>query len=452
MVSATVDSTHGAYLTDVSARDIDMTVRVRSDRLPSSGAFLFAYLAGRRGSSGDGIEYDGRVILNAAGDVSVDAGKRLRVSDPTDPNHTRFVSQFVQFGTAGGALSTYVPGTWIRVRMQIQNVSSPTTARLRLRAWQDGQAEPGTWQYTATDSEPALQGWGEVGLRTYVSTGNTMLPVTFSFDDLQVKSIGTPPATPTATPVPPTATPPPAGTPTPTPGPGRYRSAVLADNPVAYWRLGESSGATAADERIAHPGSYVGSPTLGAAGALTGDPNTVVRLNGSNQYVNVPDAGAFSSEAGASGKLSLEAWVNVTSLPTSASQFGTVISKGSGSGYEYALRVKSDGLIELILWSPGGSTYQSVATAAGMVATGTWYHLVGTCDNGVACRIYVNGVERGTRTTGWGTKVPGDTSSVLSIGRRGDNVQYLAATIDEVAVYNTVLSSSAVLAHFSAGR
>ena len=53
-----------------------------------------------------------------------------------------------------------------------------------------------------------------------------------------------------------------------------YREKVVALSPVAYWRLGESSGTTAADETGNHDGSYQNVVTLGQPGVLTGDPNT----------------------------------------------------------------------------------------------------------------------------------------------------------------------------------
>jgi len=55
----------------------------------------------------------------------------------------------------------------------------------------------------------------------------------------------------------------------------RYRDAVLALLPAGYWRLGESSGTVAADvSGHGLTGTYVGAPTLGAAGALAGDSDT----------------------------------------------------------------------------------------------------------------------------------------------------------------------------------
>lgn len=53
--------------------------------------------------------------------------------------------------------------------------------------------------------------------------------------------------------------------------PVEYRNAVLANNPYLYYRLGESSGTNAADASTnGRNGTYVGDPTLGAAGFGTG--------------------------------------------------------------------------------------------------------------------------------------------------------------------------------------
>jgi hypothetical protein len=59
----------------------------------------------------------------------------------------------------------------------------------------------------------------------------------------------------------------------------RYRDAVMALLPAGYWRMGESSGTVAADSS-GHglTGTYVGAPTLGAAGALAGDSDTGMLL------------------------------------------------------------------------------------------------------------------------------------------------------------------------------
>ncbi len=87
-------------------------------------------------------------------------------------------------------------------------------------------------------------------------------------------------------------------------GGGSYNAAVLADSPLAYWRLGETSGTTAADSSGNNrSGSYVASPSLNQPGALAGDTNRAVGFNGSSQYVNVPYVAALNP-----AQLTVEAW------------------------------------------------------------------------------------------------------------------------------------------------
>src|SRR5262249_54587571 len=68
-----------------------------------------------------------------------------------------------------------------------------------------------------------------------------------------------------------------------------YRDGVLADNPVAYSRLGEPTGTTANDipGQNRH-GTYVGPVALGREGALPLDADTAVRLTGSSSHVSLP--------------------------------------------------------------------------------------------------------------------------------------------------------------------
>src|SRR5439155_18139558 len=55
--------------------------------------------------------------------------------------------------------------------------------------------------------------------------------------------------------------------------------AVIADAPVAYWRLGETSGSTANDYYNGHNGTYFAA-TLGQSGYSALDADTAVTFNG----------------------------------------------------------------------------------------------------------------------------------------------------------------------------
>ena len=82
---------------------------------------------------------------------------------------------------------------------------------------------------------------------------------------------------------------------------------MLADHPISYWRLDETSGTTATDFQHANTGAYVGSPTLGQPGALSGDPDTAVAFNGTSQYVSVPYSASLNPAT-----FSVEVWAKPT--------------------------------------------------------------------------------------------------------------------------------------------
>jgi hypothetical protein len=92
-----------------------------------------------------------------------------------------------------------------------------------------------------------------------------------------------------------------------------YASAVLADHPVAYWRLGEASGTTAIDSS-AHlqTGAYFNGVSLGQPGALPGDPNTAARFDGVNDHAQFPNP--------VGDDFTVEAWINTTANSLAGSQ------------------------------------------------------------------------------------------------------------------------------------
>ena len=89
-----------------------------------------------------------------------------------------------------------------------------------------------------------------------------------------------------------------------------YALAVLADSPLAYWRLGETSGTTARDEKGQFDGVYRGTPTLGAPGSLPRDPDKAVFFPGppTSTYVELGDVSALDLER---SPFTIEAWAKI---------------------------------------------------------------------------------------------------------------------------------------------
>ena len=110
-----------------------------------------------------------------------------------------------------------------------------------------------------------------------------------------------------------------------------YSAAVLADNPVSYWRLGDS-GDPGLDEVGGRNLTYEGSPIPGQPGAIAGDPNTATGFSGDRSALSLaPDAGLQSQT------FSIEAWAKITGScehPPECYQF--IISQRSpiSAGYQ----------------------------------------------------------------------------------------------------------------------
>ena len=214
-----------------------------------------------------------------------------------------------------------------------------------------------------------------------------------------------------------------------------YSDLILAESGlVSYWRLGEASGTSAADAKGVNTGTYTGTPTLGATGALTGsgDNNTAMGpLNGTSQYINVADNASLH----VNDVFTLEAWVSRGA--TGAKR----IIMGAANGQPF-LSISATGYLILEI----GLT--TVATSTAAVGTG-WHHIVAT-KNGTARYLYIDDAD----VTSTGTNATCTTPTgrfTIGAGYWGGYGSWTNATLDEVAFYNTALSAASVLAHYTAG-
>jgi hypothetical protein len=140
---------------------------------------------------------------------------------------------------------------------------------------------------------------------------------------------------------------------------------------------------------------------------------------------------------------SLEAWIK----PTTGSF--RIITKTS----DYRLGINSSGKFE---WSPrGAGGYDDPSVSTTTVVAGTTYHVVCTWNASTKiAKMYVNGsLETTYDQTGHGFT---PTTSGWTDLRLGSNAGlggtgFAAGTLDEVAIYNTVLDATQVATHHAAG-
>jgi hypothetical protein len=235
-----------------------------------------------------------------------------------------------------------------------------------------------------------------------------------------------------------------------------YINTVLADAPTGYWRFDETARTTAANQVSGGAaGTYTGTYTLGAAGALTasGDNDTAYSATGATSSWDTwnPVGGCVSLGSSAlqginsSHDFSVEVWFN----PSQTSLRGDVLNckKGTWPNADY----NDFGLI-----TEGGtvSVFHQVGNDGGnsqsaSINSNTWYDAVITRASGNVT-FYVNGqvidnFADSCSLTGTSVLVGANNSTNYS--------SYAAAfsgSIDDFAIYDHALTASQVAAHYSA--
>jgi len=215
-----------------------------------------------------------------------------------------------------------------------------------------------------------------------------------------------------------------------------YAETVLADSPATYWRLGESSGSTSSDSSGAsHDGTYATGVMLSVTGALTGDGNTAVALDGiAGSIQDTSGAGAPTGSA----DRSLEIWFKTT---TTTSQ--PIFSYGAGSLSQFSVNLSGSH----VLVNDGAETLDF--TAGGSLADGAWHHLVVTYDSTTGVMVYLDGSAVGTAQATSGSLATVLDSSGFEVGT--DGTGFFNGSLDEAAIYGSALTSGEVAKHYHAG-
>ncbi|HEX8347408.1 MAG TPA: LamG-like jellyroll fold domain-containing protein [Actinoplanes sp.] len=221
-----------------------------------------------------------------------------------------------------------------------------------------------------------------------------------------------------------------------------YRSTVLGSTGlVSYWRLGESSGTAMTDSEPTTPnhGTYTNAPTLGVTGAVGGDTNTAATFNGTNQYATVARQiqddfsieFLFRSTGGRNGS----AW---------AYGSGMVDADTVGTTDDFGVTLRADGMVMAGIGTTGGSDV-TITSSSGGYNDDTWHHVVFTrTKTSGAIRLYIDGALVASGTGGTRSLT---STAALNIGRTANGSYYFAGSLDEVAVYNAVLTDTLVATH-----
>jgi hypothetical protein len=213
-----------------------------------------------------------------------------------------------------------------------------------------------------------------------------------------------------------------------------YASSVLASGPVAYYRLGEGSGQTAADSSGRGQLGAYDQATLGVAGAVGGDPDGAVGANGGCCVARVAPSGVLPQGNAAR---SVEAWVKP------ADGYGRYLAGWGTAAVDRAFSVYVQGNLIVVVGYGDDRTF----TAGHTTADGAWHHVVVTYD-GTTLAAYLDGQPIGSHRFAAALNTLNRSGLVIGADFQGSAPFY--GSLDELAVYPTALTASQVAAHFTA--
>jgi len=224
-----------------------------------------------------------------------------------------------------------------------------------------------------------------------------------------------------------------------------YGKAVLADNPLGYWRLDETNGTVARDIFGANNGAYTNA-LLGQPGNALVSSHTAASfgsVSNINSYVGgIPIGFATAGNAA----FSVECWVNGGAQATDSG----IITRGNGGSEQFNLDCGAGShAFRFFVRDAAGGPH----LANGNVApNNAWHHLVGVCDeaNGKVV-LYVDGISNASATITPGSGLLSSANATTFGSRQsgtGDYDLQFVGSLEEVAIYGYALSPSQVLAHY----
>lgn len=199
------------------------------------------------------------------------------------------------------------------------------------------------------------------------------------------------------------------------------------------------------DSQGSRHGWYLDAPVLGASGAIANDADGATEFSSGNDHVRTPRQMLTD--------FSVEFWFKSTQGMNTGPEWynGAALvdnNSATAGANDWGISLRSDGRVV----AGAGNPTTSIMSTNGGFNDGSWHHVVFTRASGTGAMVlYVDGVEAASVATG----PTGDRDALTDItfGAQADDVSNdYVGDLDEVAIYNSVLSAATVAAHRDAAR
>jgi hypothetical protein len=184
-------------------------------------------------------------------------------------------------------------------------------------------------------------------------------------------------------------------------------------------------------------------PAVGAPTYVAGKKNMAIQLNGTTEWVRVPDSDSLDS-TGINNAVSLSMWIQLKGFDETGDDFNFMVSRHEVGTYHEHFG------IGLLSGRPTVAVHFFFASGATNIPVdNTWRHVAMTYD-GITQRLYLNGVEETFLDVGWPIAAD-ETQLTIGGNQNVDLVKELwNGLIDDLQIYNKELSAGEVKAIYDA--
>lgn len=223
-------------------------------------------------------------------------------------------------------------------------------------------------------------------------------------------------------------------------GSGVSSPIIYLPSPIAHWKFDDGSGTTA--KNTGTRGAVLDGTLSGVSlphWTNGGKQDGGLSFNGSSSYLAISDPVNPTA-------FTISAWVNSNTTTTPANIFVRTDRSGPTAAWSHQIRINSYGKAEAYIWDGSPKT----VTGSTVLSPGIWYHIAATAESGGKIRLYVNGREEGTPVL-IGTLWSGGSAYYVG-SNSGQNMRYFDGVIDEVKLYDSVLTREQIIADMVPGE
>ena len=217
-----------------------------------------------------------------------------------------------------------------------------------------------------------------------------------------------------------------------------YAEEVMSDSPVAWWRLDETSGTTAADSSgNGNHGTYGSGVTLDQPPLIISGKAIVATAN-SQPAVAGPNIAASTA-------LAVELWLKLAAPAANRAVFGKY---AGGQWPVWSLEIASDGKLTVALYLGNSPTGRVLVTTPASVSDSQRHQLAVSWDKSgdKKVHLYVDDVQV-AESAAWDNTLWAGSGHTVRLYEAGSE----SMTFDEASVYAHGLSAARVQAHYNSG-